>query len=599
MGRLSRSSGEDPHGHDQGARHLSASMLMDAGELRSVARSLALAIALLAALTPASARAQMEWVGPLAPPGPVEVPAGGLVVEFPSDWEVRGVSQGAIVELAESSSLDPELWRPIVFGLNVRGDAFTFCLAAEGGGWGHANPTVELSDLAKVIRDDGHIVKKFDWPAGQAIKATTDLGKSIYMKEGLSWAQVACGGTSEVSDEIVDGIASSLRFTPVAQQQAPAPQPSGSGPSGDGSVGVLALLAVVFISVVAVMLYRGRGATPAVAMASSRSSRSRALAVDKPASTSSGGTVPSGEPRGEIVVESYPGRTQADAAVVFAKRAEFMAIRGYTPVSQSWSEGRPGVKRVVMLGVFANSIRPDGHLTVTYQRTIPAEASTAHAGTSTTTQGTTERARETDASRPSAPPTTEPEAAPAATRPVLAGGSQAEPERETKTCPDCAETILKEARICRFCRYEYWPADAPPPASAASKGPEATSSAPADPPATPEPVTDYDEIPPADEPPSGSQSPPVEPEAPSPEPQPATSWEPSAPQRQTQHRRLLRLRQLAVPRHRRRTHRNSLRRRPRRRGSHQRQGQPPQSQPPRQGPGAWGPPPRPPDRPRS
>jgi hypothetical protein len=43
---------------------------------------------------------------------------------------------------------------------------------------------------------------------------------------------------------------------------------------------------------------------------------------------------------------------------------------------------------------------------------------------------------------------------PPAPKPV----APAESPRLTKICPDCAETILQEARICRFCRHECRPA---------------------------------------------------------------------------------------------------------------------------------------------
>src|SRR4051794_21512901 len=34
----------------------------------------------------------------------------------------------------------------------------------------------------------------------------------------------------------------------------------------------------------------------------------------------------------------------------------------------------------------------------------------------------------------------------------------AAPAAETKVCPDCAETILAAARVCRFCGYRFAPA---------------------------------------------------------------------------------------------------------------------------------------------
>lgn len=67
-----------------------------------------------------------------------------------------------------------------------------------------------------------------------------------------------------------------------------------------------------------------------------------------------------------VVVRTYHGRTQADAAALFHRDATRLAGFGYRPVSQSWADGRPGVGRMLALGLWANSIRPDGTLTVTY-----------------------------------------------------------------------------------------------------------------------------------------------------------------------------------------------------------------------------------------
>jgi hypothetical protein len=120
-------------------------------------------------------------------------------------------------------------------------------------------------------------------------------------------------------------------------------------------------------------------------------------------------------PSEPVVVYSYPGRTQADAAVGFAAHAAQLATLGYRPVAQSWADGRPGIGRVVTLGLFASALRPAGYLTVTYAR---ADAAVA----------------------PSRPDT--------ATAAAM----------QTKVCPDCAETVQAAARICRYCRYEFAPA---------------------------------------------------------------------------------------------------------------------------------------------
>jgi hypothetical protein len=69
-----------------------------------------------------------------------------------------------------------------------------------------------------------------------------------------------------------------------------------------------------------------------------------------------------------IVIRTYPGRTQADAATAFADEARDFAADGYFPVGQSWADGRSGLGRVIALGFFGALVfKPNGTLTVTYE----------------------------------------------------------------------------------------------------------------------------------------------------------------------------------------------------------------------------------------
>ena len=68
-----------------------------------------------------------------------------------------------------------------------------------------------------------------------------------------------------------------------------------------------------------------------------------------------------------VIVRLYPGRTQTDAAGLYAEEAIYLALHGYVPVAQSWATGEPGVGRVLALGMLgAVALRPKGALTVTY-----------------------------------------------------------------------------------------------------------------------------------------------------------------------------------------------------------------------------------------
>jgi|SRR5579862_6541702 len=72
-------------------------------------------------------------------------------------------------------------------------------------------------------------------------------------------------------------------------------------------------------------------------------------------------------PSATVLVWSYPGKSMADAAALYAKHAPELATKGYSAVAQSWAEGRPGVGRVLTMGLMAFVDRPAGFLTVTYK----------------------------------------------------------------------------------------------------------------------------------------------------------------------------------------------------------------------------------------
>ncbi len=65
-----------------------------------------------------------------------------------------------------------------------------------------------------------------------------------------------------------------------------------------------------------------------------------------------------------IIVRTYEGKGQAQAAEKFAADAKVLGEQGYRVISQSWDEGKRGALGVAMFGVFAPKT---GTLTVTYQ----------------------------------------------------------------------------------------------------------------------------------------------------------------------------------------------------------------------------------------
>jgi hypothetical protein len=158
------------------------------------------------------------------------------------------------------------------------------------------------------------------------------------------------------------------------------------------------------------------------------------------------GWVPRGRVTLPTVVRIYKAGNQENAARAFQIDAARWAQLGYYPTSQSWAQGSYGCGAflgalllcVLVIGIvvflYMLLVKAEGTLTVTYEFRAP--------------QPSMPQERHRDWTPPVPPHS-----------------------RATKRCPQCAEDVLAEARMCRYCRYEFNPIEESVPDSAAPLDP--------------------------------------------------------------------------------------------------------------------------------